>query len=106
MTTRRVLIIAAIVILVCCIGVVGLVVVTGGLGLAIGVNLTQPVGDAANAFMNHVRNDDYTKAFDMVVADQKASFGDNVDGMKALLRSTPGISRATGSSPTLISPTM
>jgi hypothetical protein len=84
MTTRRVLIIAAIVVLVCCIGVVGLVVVTGGLGLAIGVNLTQPVGDAANAFMNHVRNDDYTKAFDMVVADQKASFGDNVDGMKAL----------------------
>ncbi len=85
-TGRNILIIVGVLVLACVVCVGGAFIVAGP---AIGNVFNSVVGITTSAtdFMTALKNNDYTKAYNMVVAEQQQSFGGSPDGMQQLFES-------------------
>jgi hypothetical protein len=86
MTKRTILIIVGVLALACVACVVIAGVITGGAVFAVLNVFGKPVTDTANDFMVAVKNNDYVKAYNLVIPEQQTSFGGSPDGMKDLFQ--------------------
>jgi hypothetical protein len=84
-TGRRILIIVIILAL-ACIVCVGGVLVIGGPAIGNVFNSVVGITTSATDFMTALKNNDYTKAYSLVVEDQQQAFGGSPDGMQQLFQ--------------------